>query len=135
MRPNLSTVCDKSRGQKFALHYIEILQYLKTGPYFSRLLHGQNHLFIWSISQSHNQLGPRRPLRKSQRKVLQIKTTRGRPQEVTTPVEIFEASLEGMVVTEEADPPILAPPPVLQTLPTLSPRRTTVRTVVTDVEN
>ena len=60
---------------------------------------------------------------------------RGRPQEVTTPVEIFEASLGGMVVTEEADLPILAPRLVLQTLPSSPPRRTRVNTVVTDVEN
>ncbi len=60
---------------------------------------------------------------------------RGRPQEVTPPVEIFEASLGGMIVTEEADLPILASRLVLQTLPSSPLRRTRVKTVVTDVEN
>ena len=77
----------------------------------------------------------RRQLKKSRRKVHQINTMRGRPQEVTPPVEIFEASLGGMVVTEEADLPILAPRLVLQTLPSSPLRRTRVKTVVTDVEN
>ncbi len=135
MRLNLSTICEKVWGQKFALHYIEILQYLKTGPYFSRLLQRQNHLFIWSISFSHNILIPQRQLKKSRRKVQQIKTTQGRPQVVTTPVEILEASLGGMIVTEEANLLILAPRPVVQTLPKPSLCWTTVTTFVNDVEN
>ena len=59
----------------------------------------------------------------------------GRSQEVTIPVEIFQANLEGIVVNEEADPPILAPKLAVQTIPTLSLCRTTVKTVVTDGEN
>ncbi len=62
-------------------------------------------------------------------------------------MEIFKASLRGMLVSEEVDSPILAPRLVVQTLPThslcllmqtlstLSPRRTTLKTVVTDIEN
>ena len=48
---------------------------------------------------------------------------------------IFEVSLGGMVVIEEADPPILALRLVVQTLPAPSHHLTTVRTVVTDVKN
>ncbi len=99
------------------------------------MLQRQNHLFIWSISHSHNQLGPWRPLRKSWCKVQQIKTTLSRLQEIATHVEIFEASLGSIVVTEEANLPVLELWLVVQILLTLSPLQTTVRTVVTDVEN
>ena len=99
------------------------------------MLHGQNHPFIWRISHSHSQLIHRRQLRNCQQKVQQIKTIQGRLQEVSTLLEIFEASLGGMVVNKKAAPPILSPRLVMQTLPTLLPFRTTVETFVTDVEN
>ncbi len=50
-------------------------------------------------------------------------------------VKIFEASLGGVVLTEEADPPILAPRLMVQTLLIPPPCRITIRTVVTDVKN